>query len=106
MSELGFPAYCNKIVSFFQNSNIKSLYVSIDIDVLDPSIAPGTGYAIPGGFSYRELWQILKLISQNFNIFGLDLVEVSPNLDTANNLTLNVAAKLLTEFISFIEQNK
>jgi len=101
-SDLGFPNLSKDIVAFFQNSGIKSLYVSIDIDVLDPSIAPGTGYAIPGGLSYRELWQILRLLAKNFKIYGCDLVEVSPNLDAPNKMTSNLAAKLLVEFISFI----
>ena len=101
-SDLGIKNLSKDIVAFFQNSRIKSLYVSIDIDVLDPSIAPGTGYAIPGGLSYRELWQLLRLLAKNFKIIGCDLVEVSPNLDAPNNITSNLAAKLLIEFISFI----
>jgi len=101
-SDLGIKNLSKDIVAFFQNSRIKSLYVSIDIDVLDPSIAPGTGYAIPGGLSYRELWQLLRLLAKNFKIIGCDLVEVSPNLDAPNKMTSNLAAKLLIEFISFI----
>ena len=101
-SDLGFKNLSKDIVAFFQNSGIKSLYVSIDIDVLDPSFAPGTGYAIPGGLSYRELWQLLRLLAKNFKIIGCDLVEVSPNLDAPNKMTSNLAAKLLIEFISFI----
>lgn len=101
-SDLGIKNLSKDIVAFFHNSRIKSLYVSIDIDVLDPSIAPGTGYAIPGGLSYRELWQLLRLLAKNFKIIGCDLVEVSPNLDAPNKMTSNLAAKLLIEFISFI----
>ncbi|MHA1106667.1 MAG: agmatinase [Promethearchaeota archaeon] len=101
-SDLGLKNLSKDIVAFFQNSRIKSLYVSIDIDVLDPSIAPGTGYAIPGGLSYRELWQLLRLLAKNFKIIGCDIVEVSPNLDAPNKMTSNLAAKLLIEFISFI----
>ncbi|MHA1193708.1 MAG: agmatinase [Promethearchaeota archaeon] len=101
-SDLGLKNLSKDIMAFFQNSRIKSLYVSIDIDVLDPSIAPGTGYAIPGGFSYRELWQLLRLLAKNFKIIGCDVVEVSPNLDAPNKMTSNLAAKLLIEFISFI----
>ena len=44
--------FIQRIINFFHDSNIEQLYLSIDIDVLDPSIAPGTGYAIPGCFSY------------------------------------------------------
>ncbi|MEE9378177.1 MAG: agmatinase [Candidatus Lokiarchaeia archaeon] len=100
----GLDNYIVKIKNFFKKSNIKYLYVSIDIDALDPSIAPGTGFAIPGGFSYRELWKILKEISENFEIIGFDLVEVAPNLDLENKMTCNLAAKLLIELISFIKK--
>ncbi len=99
----GLDNYIEKIISFFKTSGIKSLYVSIDIDALDPSIAPGTGFAMPGGFSYRELWKVLKEVSKNFDILGFDLVEVAPNLDLENRMTCNLAAKLIIEFISFID---
>jgi agmatinase len=105
LSEYGLKHLKDNIIDFFENSHITHLYVSIDIDVFDPSIAPATGYAIPGGFSYREMWQILKTISQNFKVIGFDVVEVAPNLDVPSNLTSNLAAKLITEFISFISIN-
>ncbi|MBD3212241.1 MAG: hypothetical protein GF311_06495 [Candidatus Lokiarchaeota archaeon] len=99
-------AYNQKILNFFRDSHISHLYVSIDIDALDPSIAPGTGFAIPGGFTYRQLWYILHEISAHFNIIGFDLVEVAPNLDLPNRITRNLAAKLIIEFISFISNQK
>lgn len=104
--ENDLESFTGKIMTFFNQSNLKNLYVSIDIDALDPSIAPGTGYAIPGGFTYREIWKILKELAIRFTIIGFDLVEVSPNLDLPNNLTLNLAAKLIIEFISFINNKK
>ena len=102
----GLENYIEKIIGFFKKSSIKYLYVSIDIDALDPSIAPGTGFAIPGGFSYRELWKILKEISEKFEIIGFDLVEVAPNLDLDNKMTCNLAAKVIIELISFISNKK
>jgi len=104
LTEIGLNEYIKIIIKFFKDSDIKNLYVSIDIDALDPSIAPGTGFAIPGGFSYREIWIILRELTKNFNIRGFDLVEVAPNLDNANNMTINLAAKLIIEFISFIAE--
>ena len=98
----GLDYYIDSIKEFFKKSNIKNLYVSIDIDALDPSIAPGTGYAIPGGFSYRDIWKILKEITELFNVIGFDLVEVAPNLDLENKMTCILAAKLIVEFMYFI----
>ena len=105
VSEFGLSNLIDNIIDFFHNSKVKYLYISVDIDVFDPSTAPATGYAIPGGFSYREMWQILKSIAKQFNIVGFDLVEVAPNLDIPSNLTSNLAAKLIVEFISFISLN-
>ncbi|MFX1455504.1 MAG: arginase family protein [Promethearchaeota archaeon] len=102
----GVNYFIENIKEFFYNSNIKNLYVSIDIDALDPSVAPGTGYAIPGGFSYRDIWKILKEISREFNIMGFDLVEVAPNLDLENRMTSILAAKLIVEFMDFIRRSK
>lgn len=101
----GLDYYIDSIKEFFKKSNIKNLYVSIDIDSLDPSIAPGTGYAIPGGFSYRDIWKILKEITEVFNVIGFDLVEVAPNLDLENKMTCILAAKLIVEFMYFIRSN-
>jgi agmatinase len=106
LHDIGVELFVERIIEFFKKSNTKNIYISIDIDVLDPSIAPGTGYAIPGGFSYRELWKILRKLTENINIIGFDLVEVSPNLDLANNVTSNTAAKLIIELISFIANKK
>ncbi len=104
LTEIGLSEYIKIIIKFFKDSDINNLYVSIDIDALDPSIAPGTGFAIPGGFSYREIWIILRELTKNFNIRAFDVVEVAPNLDNANNMTCNLAAKLIIEFISFIAE--
>jgi agmatinase len=102
LQEFGLENYTNRIINFFDKSRIHDLYLSIDIDVLDPSAAPATGYAIPGGFSYREFWYILKKLAETFTILAFDLVEVSPNLDLPNNMTSTLAAKLIIELISFI----
>jgi len=102
IQEYGLEEYTNHVINFFNKSRIYNLYISIDIDVLDPSVAPATGYAIPGGFSYREFWYILKKLAESFTIKAFDLVEVSPNLDLPNNMTSTLAAKLIIELISFI----
>ena len=102
----GLDKYITEILEFFKNSGIKYLYISIDIDALDPSIAPGTGFAMPGGFSYREIWKILMSITEEFEIIGFDVVEVAPNLDLKNKVTCNLAAKLIVELMSFITKKK
>ena len=106
LHDIGVNSFTEKIIEFFEKSDIKDIYVSIDIDALDPSIAPGTGYAIPGGFTYREVWKILREVAKNVNIIGFDIVEVSPSLDLPNNITLKVAAKIIVELMDFILSSK
>ncbi len=73
-----------------------SLYISIDIDVLDPAFAPGTGYLEPAGLSSRELIFFLQRLSNLKNLKAVDLVEVNPKLDISN-LTSKTAAKIISE---------
>lgn len=76
-------------------------YVSIDIDVLDPAVAPGTGYPEPGGISYYELKQALLNIGGRAKVIGFDLVEVSPNFDPSQRTT-RTAARLILDFLGAI----
>ena len=71
------------------------VYVTIDIDALDPSVVPGTGTPEPGGLTFSEMMDvILKL--KSLNIVGADLVELSPHYD-ASGASSAVACKLLRE---------
>lgn len=75
------------------------VYLSIDIDVIDPGLAPGTGTPEPGGWTSRELIRILRGI-EDLNIVGADIVEVSPSYDDAGDSTSLVAAQLVFEILS------
>src|SRR5205823_14460922 len=75
----------------------RPLYVSVDIDVLDPAHAPGTGCPEPGGVTFRELAGFLYSL-EGLRVVGLDVMEVSPKLDAAN-ITAAAAAKLVREAI-------
>lgn len=77
-------------------NTFKNLYISIDIDVVDPSIAPGTGYQEPGGLTSRELLYLLKRLKLLKNLKVIDLVEINPDKDK-NNLTVKLGAKILSE---------
>jgi agmatinase len=74
----------------------KSVYISIDIDVLDPAFAPGTGTPSPGGLSTYALKQIIYgLAKRQLPVRGVDLVEVSPPYDHAELTSLTGASILL-----------
>lgn len=74
-------------------------YVSIDIDALDPSIAPGTESPEAEGLSYTHIKRILQSLAHRGRMVGLDLVEVNPYLDHAE-LTQHMAAQLLIEGVA------
>lgn len=75
----------------------RRVYVSIDIDVVDPAYAPGTGTPEPGGIPSAELIQAIKEMGQaDLNVVGLDIVEVAPSLD-ATDRTAVLGAKLVRE---------
>jgi agmatinase len=60
----------------------RPVYVSVDIDVLDPAFAPGTGTPEAGGLTSRELLAVLRSLSA-VNVVGADIVEVAPSYDHA-----------------------
>lgn len=76
----------------------RPVYVSIDIDVLDPAFAPGTGTPEAGGFTSRELLAIIRAFS-NTNLVGADIVEVAPAYDHAQ-ITGIAAAHIAFELLS------
>lgn len=77
----------------------RPVYLSIDIDVIDPGLAPGTGTPEPGGWTTRELIRILRGI-EGLNVVGADIVEVSPAYDGASEATALAAAQVAFEVLS------
>ncbi|MEO6228464.1 MAG: arginase [Thermomonas sp.] len=70
------------------------LHVSFDVDMLDPSIAPGTGTRVPGGVNYREAQLIMEMVADTGRMASLDIVEVNPALDRRN-----ATAKLTVDLV-------
>lgn len=75
----------------------RPIYVTLDIDVIDPAYAPGTGTPEPGGATPEELFQVINLL-KGLQVVGCDLVEVAPNYDQSG-ITSLLAAKLVREAI-------
>jgi len=81
------------------------VYLSVDIDVLDPSVAPGTGTPEPGGMHARELLRAVRQVVQRVELAGMDVVEVSPPYDQAD-ITATVAHRCVLEAISSLAAKK
>lgn len=82
-----------KIVTEIINELPDKIYISFDIDALDPTLCPNTGTPVPGGFSFDQIVFLLKKIGEsNKEIIGFDLVEVAPGQDEWD---ANVGARIL-----------
>ncbi|MBR5584766.1 MAG: agmatinase [Alistipes sp.] len=81
-----------------------AVYVTIDLDVLDPAYMPSTGTPEPGGLSYREVITLLRRVIKEHRVVGLDVVELCPN-PTAKASDF-LAAKLIYQFLSELYADK
>jgi agmatinase len=77
------------------------LYVSIDIDVFDPGIAPGTGTPEPGGLAYSEARALIRALAGHGTVVGFDVVEVNPQYDHGE-ITAILAARLILDAMGAI----
>lgn len=82
-------------VKFLKN---KPVYITIDLDVFDPSVLPGTGTPEPGGIDFHDMIKIIESLSKLENVVGMDIVELSPKYDMSGSSTA-VACKTLRELI-------
>jgi len=80
-------------------------YVSVDIDVLDPAFAPGTGTPEPGGLSTRELLRYLRPLHR-LDVVGFDVVEVAPAYDAPGQITALAAASVLYEGMAAVARHR
>ncbi|RPJ19941.1 MAG: arginase, partial [Chloroflexi bacterium] len=73
---------------------VDGIYLSLDMDALDPRHAPGVGTPVPGGLTYREAHLACEVVAETGKLVGMDVVEVNPILDVQNQ-----TASLAVEFI-------
>ena len=77
----------------------KRVYITVDLDVLDPAFMPSTGTPEPDGLSYRQVIDLLHYVLKRHEVVGLDVVELCPN--QINKAPDFLAAKLIYQFLSF-----
>ncbi len=79
-------------------AGLPRVHISLDMDSLDPSVAPGVGTPVPGGLSYREAHLLMEMLAESRKTTSLDIVEINPILDHGNQtaeLAVELAASLL-----------
>lgn len=86
---------CDTIMEFSKN---KELYLSVDIDVIDPAFAPGTGYKEPGGLTSRQFLYLIQRLNKIKSLKAIDIVEINPEKDI-RDLTVKLGAKILAELV-------
>lgn len=86
---------CDILMEF---SKDRELYISVDIDIIDPAFAPGTGYKEPGGLTGRQFIYLIQRLNKVKNFRAVDVVEINPDKDIGD-LTVKLGAKILAEII-------
>ena len=81
------------------------VFLSVDIDVVDPGMAPGTGTPEPGGMTSRELLEAVRRICLELPVVGIDVVEVAPAFDSAD-ITAILANRVVLEALSAIAKRR
>lgn len=84
----GWPAVMKRALAEAREGGRK-LYVSFDVDVIDPAFVPGTGTPVPGGLTMREAIPIVRALCAENELIGFDIVELDPLLDTSYRSALN-----------------
>ena len=97
--EVGINHVVEKIISKCKSNKV---YLSIDLDCMDPGVAPGVSVPAPGGLFPLDLIYLIKKITENLQVVGMDIVELSPDYDINQN-TANHAARILMETISSMD---
>lgn len=95
----GFSEVIKEVKVFFK-THCDVVHISFDMDVLDPSIAPGTGVPVPGGMNFREALLLMEEMATLKTVHSMEIVEVNPILDVRNEtarMAVSLVARLLGE---------
>ncbi|RME82909.1 MAG: arginase [Planctomycetota bacterium] len=98
IDELGIAEATRRALLHFTRMDIERIHLSLDLDVLDPQLAPGVGTPVPGGLTYREAHLLMEILSEDERIKSMDLVEINPILDIKNRtaeMAVDLTASLL-----------
>ncbi|MCB0208620.1 MAG: arginase [Anaerolineae bacterium] len=79
-------------------SHLSHLHISLDMDSLEPSEAPGVGTPVPGGLTYREAHLLMEILADDNRVSSVDVVEINPILDRSNH-TARIATELMASLL-------
>jgi arginase len=96
IDELGMASVARQALELL--APYEQIHVSLDLDCLDPLVAPGVGTPVPGGLSYREAHLLMEILGDHGRICSVDVVEVNPILDQGNQ-TAEMAVALIASLL-------
>ncbi len=109
MSEVvdrGLDAVVDDAVAACTATDAKGIFISVDIDVVDPGMAPGTGTPEPGGLLSRELLDTVRRLARELPVVGADVVEVSPPYDGPGAVTAFLANRVVLEILNGMAERR
>jgi arginase len=99
IDRFGIAALVEHVCDYLQREGVSRLWVSFDVDVVDPAIAPGTGTKVRGGITYREAHLLAEILNErlgsSLDLAGVTVAEVNPTLDLRNS-----SAALCVEWVA------
>jgi agmatinase len=95
------PGSLNLMIKRLKNQPV---YITLDLDVIDPSLLPGVGTPEPGGFTFQQLISLLKKL-QSLHVIGFDMVELTPDYDQAQISSITASVILREMVLAFCVKN-
>lgn len=104
--ERGLNAVVDDAVAACREQESDGIFISVDVDVVDPGMAPGTGTPEPGGILSRELLDTVRRLAREFPVLGADVVEVSPPYDGPGQVTAFLANRVVLEILNGMAERR
>lgn len=105
IEDRGLKTVVDEAVDYAMTGGAKGVFISVDIDVVDPGFAPGTGTPEPGGLTSRQLLDTVRRLGKDLHVIGADVVEVSPPYDHAE-VTAYLANRVVLELLNGMAERK
>ncbi|CAN5225579.1 agmatinase [soil metagenome] len=102
----GLDPVVDEAVAHSLAGGAKGVFLSVDIDVVDPGMAPGTGTPEPGGLTGRQLLDTVRRLGRDLEIVGADIVEVAPHYDQPADITAMLANRVVLELTTGIAERR
>ena len=96
VDELGMATVARRALSHL--NHLARIHVSLDMDSIDPDVAPGVGTPVPGGLTFREAHLLMEILAESGKVSSIDVVEINPILDDGNR-TAELAVELVASLL-------